>query len=722
MNGQKFFKSPNATDVWYASGGMNVETWLNYLNSTVLPSKVSTTGHTANRIFISNSGGTLTTSSNLTYTDGGTMTLGGTAPIFLINDSNSGPQFLMYYAGTSSNRLDIVQNDGNTRIFGVNNASSGLAQTFDLNALGGSAGVSTFRINRDVSTTAAAQMVFFKSNGSTDTAAVIAMNAAALETRFNDMGEDIDFRIEGDTDANLFKVDASTDRIGIGIAAPTAKFHQALGDYLHEVSGSGATISHTISNSSNTASAKTNLVIKTAGTTADDPFITFQITSGSPANFSLGQDNSDSDFFKISRAATLGSNDCIVINATSQVGIGGNPSFAFDVPSATANARIGKVELGNWPANSTYAYFGNETLDHSTAGNYALLQYTDGSTYLNAASGQSVYHRINNTTIMQVNSTGLGIGTAAGYKLHVVGSSMFLMSAGAADSFFIADADEAIDYFKVDAENYFIMVDPAAFGGRFGIGTDAPQETFDMRGGNFLMYQNANGEMTHSIRNVNTSSGCAVTSKVEVGGGSAGDAKYQAMITSGQTWSWGLDNSASDTFVISSGSSLGTNNAISISTGLSVSFTGNNVDATRSQTAGAVSFTASNTANASNDYAGFIATVGGTSAGDPTVQFNVTSGATWSIGIDNSDSDKWKVSNNATVGTSDAIKIDTNELVETPVGLTSPLRLNIPIGNGSGDKITNNGDIEVAVYSGVEGFGWRVNGNPVGVYYDTIIV
>lgn len=40
---------------------------------------------------------------------------------------------------------------------------------------------------------------------------------------FNEAGADVDQRIEGDTDANLLYVDASTDRIGIGTATPTAK-------------------------------------------------------------------------------------------------------------------------------------------------------------------------------------------------------------------------------------------------------------------------------------------------------------------------------------------------------------------------------------------------------------------------------------------------------------------------------------------------------------------
>jgi hypothetical protein len=40
---------------------------------------------------------------------------------------------------------------------------------------------------------------------------------------FNDAGADVDQRMEGDTDANLFYLDASTDRIGIGTDTPTAK-------------------------------------------------------------------------------------------------------------------------------------------------------------------------------------------------------------------------------------------------------------------------------------------------------------------------------------------------------------------------------------------------------------------------------------------------------------------------------------------------------------------
>jgi hypothetical protein len=40
----------------------------------------------------------------------------------------------------------------------------------------------------------------------------------------NETGADVDFRVEGDTDANLLFVDASTDRIGVGKNNPSTKF------------------------------------------------------------------------------------------------------------------------------------------------------------------------------------------------------------------------------------------------------------------------------------------------------------------------------------------------------------------------------------------------------------------------------------------------------------------------------------------------------------------
>ena len=51
----------------------------------------------------------------------------------------------------------------------------------------------------------------------------------------NDSGADKDTRIEGDTDANLFFADASTDRIGIGTSSPAAKLQVGDGSATTEI-------------------------------------------------------------------------------------------------------------------------------------------------------------------------------------------------------------------------------------------------------------------------------------------------------------------------------------------------------------------------------------------------------------------------------------------------------------------------------------------------------
>jgi len=53
------------------------------------------------------------------------------------------------------------------------------------------------------------------------TNAVERVEFGTSEVVFNDGGENYDFRIEGDTNANLFFVDASTDRVGLGTSSPT---------------------------------------------------------------------------------------------------------------------------------------------------------------------------------------------------------------------------------------------------------------------------------------------------------------------------------------------------------------------------------------------------------------------------------------------------------------------------------------------------------------------
>jgi len=62
---------------------------------------------------------------------------------------------------------------------------------------------------------------------------------------------------------------------------------------------------------------------------------------------------------------------------------------------ATGVAEIGKVELGTHQPSSAYCYFGNADISHAAGVNYAVLQDNTGKTFINAASGQTIYFRIN---------------------------------------------------------------------------------------------------------------------------------------------------------------------------------------------------------------------------------------------------------------------------------------------------------------------------------------
>jgi hypothetical protein len=55
-----------------------------------------------------------------------------------------------------------------------------------------------------------------------DTGAFTTLTASGAVT-FNDAGANVDFRVEGDTDANLLFVDASADNVGIGTSSPAQK-------------------------------------------------------------------------------------------------------------------------------------------------------------------------------------------------------------------------------------------------------------------------------------------------------------------------------------------------------------------------------------------------------------------------------------------------------------------------------------------------------------------
>jgi len=78
---------------------------------------------------------------------------------------------------------------------------------------------------------------------------------------------------------------------------------------------------------------------------------------------------------------------------------------------------------------------------------------------------------------------------------------------------------------------------------------------------------------------------------------------------------------------------------------------------TRSESGADSLISVNNTSNTANSGVNFLAAVAGTSAGDAWSSYSVTGTAAWSVGIDNSDSDKFKISNFLSLGTNDYFSI-----------------------------------------------------------------
>jgi hypothetical protein len=79
-------------------------------------------------------------------------------------------------------------------------------------------------------------------------------------------------------------------------------------------------------------------------------------------------------------------------------------------PNTNASAEIGEAHVG-YIGHSTYAGFSHADCNSTTG--YALLQSSAGFTMLNAASGQHIQFRVNNSMKVEISDQGgFGVGTA----------------------------------------------------------------------------------------------------------------------------------------------------------------------------------------------------------------------------------------------------------------------------------------------------------------------
>lgn len=202
---------------------------------------------------------------------------------------------------------------------------------------------------------------------------------------------------------------------------------------------------------------------------------------------------------------------------------------------------------------------------------------------------------------------------------------------------------------------------------------------FEVVGGNSgsnlfdFFAQPAGGDMllrTYNFDNSNTAS--HATLRAQVGGSSGGDPRVHWSIDGvGVNWVAGIDNSDSDTWKLDRATTLGGNTYFSISAAGAVTLgnssdsavftiSGNNSALTRSSASNTVRFDVVQTDNSnSTSHAMLFAGVGGASAGDPFVRYEISGVTNWVHGADNSDSDAWVLGPGTTPGGSNYVKVTT---------------------------------------------------------------
>lgn len=87
-------------------------------------------------------------------------------------------------------------------------------------------------------------------------------------------------------------------------------------------------------------------------------------------------------------------------------------SAGTSVISSTSSYVSGSMFVGNWPPNITFGAVGTTGLQQTASGNYALIQsHTTGQTILNTALGQQLNLRVNNSNVLVITGSNVGIGT-----------------------------------------------------------------------------------------------------------------------------------------------------------------------------------------------------------------------------------------------------------------------------------------------------------------------
>jgi len=331
--------------------------------------------------------------------------------------------------------VELLQLDGTLTMEDGSASTPGLAFRDDLNTGIFSSAADTFNIA---------------------TAGVERMELGAT-TIFNEDGADVDFRIEGDSEANLFYVDAGNNRIGIGTASP--------GRQLSLVNTSGAIAEITTNTTGNTSALYLH-----EGATGS--------TSNGGAILYDGANNR----LAICCGTTLTTERLSIDRDTGNVGIGtSSPTAELEIFHAT------DPEIH---------------LNINTHGDVGILKGdADGLHLTGNGSSNQIRFKTNDTERMRIDSSGrIGIGTTSPGSFNANADDIVINGSGNAGitistpnsntgriAFGDPEDNNAGEIRYSHSDNALIFDVNASEGmridssGRVGIGTNSPSSTLEVR-------------------------------------------------------------------------------------------------------------------------------------------------------------------------------------------------------------------------------------------------
>jgi hypothetical protein len=235
----------------------------------------------------------------------------------------------------------------------------------------------------------------------------------------NESGADKDFRVEGDTDANLLFTDASTDRVGIGTNTPSAKLDLASGNLSFTSTGqritgdfSNGTQSNRVFFQTTTAGGGTSVGTIPNATGANSAFNAFGGPDPGNASFAQLRAGSDTSDVRLTSGITgtgtyypmtfyTGGSERMRLDTSGNVGIG-TSSPAGKVSAERASASAG------WAYHFKATGVSNDSGFYMTASNNTEMVLRDGSANLSLItnSGNNLVFSTAGTERARIDSNG----------------------------------------------------------------------------------------------------------------------------------------------------------------------------------------------------------------------------------------------------------------------------------------------------------------------------